>query len=195
MTIQDYLNSAPETPAKTGSVGTESDWLHLCDMTLRRQHLQMVEKRILGGRHEQDSVTIPVQPGRYTVECRVMCYEGDRRISRMRVWPHATNVTLGDAAGDISVELGGVAITDIDILAPSVDEHMDEHEDWIDDALFNESATAPVGVLHWEHADTEIPFADGGFGDGAYTVSRLMSGEQAVGLEVEFIAPGTEYPF
>jgi hypothetical protein len=195
MTIQDFLSSAPMTPAKTGSPGTESDWLHLCDMTVRGQHLQMVEKRILGGRHERDSVTIPVQPGRYTVEGRVMCYEGDRRISRMRVRPQATSVTLGDAAGDISVDLGGVAVADIDILAPSVDEHMDEYEDWIDDALFDESATAPVGVLRWEHADTEIPFADGGFGDGTYTVSRLMSGEQAVGLEVEFIAPGTEYPF
>ena len=56
-------------------------------------------------------------------------------------------------------------------------------------------ALQTVGVLRWKRIKTEIPFAKGGFGDGMYKVYRLMSGKQAVGLEVEFITPGTKYPF
>ncbi len=195
MNVQEFLKSAKYTGAEKGSAGKESEWLHFCDFRLRGEHLQMVEQRILGSAHDQNSVSIPAQPGRYVVECRVMSYGGDRRISRMRVRPQNTSVTLGTSAGAIGVDIGGIAITDVDILASSVEEHEGEYEEWIEDALFGKSATKTVGVLRWKPAKTEIPYVGGGFGDGTYKVFRVMAGKQVVGLEVEFIAPGTKFPF
>ena len=195
MNVQEFLKSAKYTGAKKGSAGEESEWLHFCDFKLRGEHLQMVETRILGTAHDSNSVSIPAEPGRYVVECRVMSYGDDRRISRMRVRPQDTVVSLGTSAGAIGVDLGGIAIADVDILASFVEEHEDEYEEWIEDALFGKSATKTVGVLRWKRAKTEIPYVGGGFGDGMYKVFPLIAGKQAVGLEVEFIAPGTKYPF
>jgi hypothetical protein len=189
-----YFNSTTNAGPKKGSAGTESEWQSLCDFELRGQRLQMVEKRIIGGRHDEDSVTIAAAPGSYRVEYRLMSYGVDRRISRMRVLPKGVSATLGEAAGCISVDLGGIAIADIDVLAPSVEEHADEYENWIKDLLFSDDGES-VGVARWKAGDTALPYADGGFGDGAYTVYQLMSDGRAAGLEVEFIPAGTPYPF
>jgi hypothetical protein len=42
---------------------------------------------------------------------------------------------------------------------------------------------------------TEIPYLSCGFGDGIYSVHKLMFLSSVAGLEVEFIAPNTKYPF
>jgi hypothetical protein len=87
----------------------------------------------------------------------------------------------------------GVAIADIDVLEPSVEEHDDdEYEDWLDDVLFGDD-DSPIGVIRWKQVKTEIPYADGGFGDGTYTVYQLMCDKKAVGLEVEFISADAKY--
>jgi hypothetical protein len=195
MNVQQFLKSAKPTRARKGAAGEQSDWLHLCDFKLRGKHLQMVETRIVGTAHDQNSVSIAAQPGTYVVECRVISYGGDKRISRMRVRPQDTAVTLGTSAGAIGVDLGGMAITDVDVLASSVEEHEDHYQAWIEKILYGAATPKAVGVLRWKRGRTEIPYADGGFGDGTYKVFRLVSGKQNVGLEVEFIAPGTKYPF
>lgn len=195
MNVQEFLKSAKFTQPAKGSPGKESEWMHLCDFNLRGEHLQMVEHRILGTAHDQNSVSIPAQQGSYVVECRVMSYGGDRRVSRMRVRPPARSVALGPQAGAIGLDIGGIAITDVDIVASFVEEHEEEYVSWMEEAMFAKAATKMVGVLHWKRAKTEIPYAGGGFGDGIYKVFRLMSGKKAVGLEVEFIPSGTAYPF
>lgn len=195
MNVQDFLRSAKYSRAEKGSIGKESDWLPFCNMDVRGGHLQMVEKRILGSTYDENSVSIPVEPGPFVVDCRVLSYGGDRRISRMRVRPKSAEVTLGPSAGAIRVDAGGIAITDVDVFAPSVEDHEDKYKKWIEDVLFGKLATTTIGVLHWKPAKTDIPYTSGGFGDGTYKIFQLMLRKHAVGLEVEFIARGTKYPF
>jgi hypothetical protein len=195
MNVQEFLKSAKNTRPRKGSAGKESRWLHCCDFNLRGEHLQMVETRILGAAHDQNCVSIPAPPGSYVVECRLMAYGNERRISRMRVRPHGATPALGASAGAITVDLGGIAVTDVDILASFVEEHQEEYVEWMEGVVSRKLARETVGVLRWKRVKTEVPFAQGGFGDGMYQVFRLMSAKQAVGLEVEFIAPGTKYPF
>jgi hypothetical protein len=195
MKLQEFLKSAKNGRPTKGSAGKESKWLHCCNYNLRGEHLQMVETRLLGSAYDQNSVSIPARPGSYVVECRVMSYGNERRISRTRVRPQGSTPALGPAAGAIGVDFGGVAITDVDILASFVEEHEDEYVEWMESVFTAKSATQTAGVLRWKRVKTEVPFVQGGFGDGIYKVYRLLSGKQPVGLEVEFIAPGTKYPF
>ena len=194
MNIINFLRKALGAAAKTGASGNESSWFHLCKFTLRGRQLQMVELRIVGGKHEEDSVAIPAAPGAYSVECRTMSYGSDRRISRMRVYPTGASTTVGRELGTVDVDWGGIAITDVDVLAPSVNDHMDEYSRWFDQDVFGKH-DEPAGVLRWIPAGTDIPYADGGFGDGTYPVYELVNNEMAIGLEVVFISPDEKYPF
>jgi hypothetical protein len=80
------------------------------------------------------------------------------------------------------------------VLVPSIDAHLDEYDRWFTRTVFD-NHEEPVGVVRWEHASTSIPYADGGFGDGTYSVYELRANGRSVGLEVEFIAHGEKYPF
>ncbi len=44
-------------------------------------------------------------------------------------------------------------------------------------------------------AGTKVVYTPSGFGDGTFTVFELRAAGELVGLEVEFIAPETPYPF
>lgn len=190
MSLNELLAEA--TTAASGAVGTEGAWQSLAEFTLLGNTLQMVERRILGTIGE-DAVAVPAKPGRYAAECRVIKYDTDLRVSRMRVRPVGIDVTLGDAAGKISVDMGGIAIVDIDTFAPSTDENEDEYQEWLETALFETEDI--VGVMRWGPTEPDIPFASGGFGGGRYPIYHLMHAGQVAGLEVEFIAANTPYPF
>ncbi len=56
MKFKDWFRAASELLVKPR-------WIHICNFVLRGAHLQMVELRIVGGRHEEDSVTIEAAPG------------------------------------------------------------------------------------------------------------------------------------
>jgi len=194
MNFKDWFRSALTKFAKLQSPDCKDGWLHICNFILRGTHLQMVELRIVGGRHEEDSIIIPATPGTYTVEYQTISYGQDCRISRMRVFPDGLTIVLGGPLGTIDVDWGGIAVTDIDILAPSVEEHLEEYGHWFNNDVF-ENHSEPVGMFRWKQADTNIPYADGGFGDGTYTVYQLLRDGKVVGLEVEFISPGEKSPF
>lgn len=192
MTLQQQLANSKDAVGKTGMIGTQSDWQLLSQFTLRGNHLQMVEKRIIGDTGPE-TVIISASPGMYLVECRIMTFDSDKRISRMRIRRDNTDPKLGETLGEISVDLGGIAIADIDVLAPSIQENEEDYREWIETSLYDSSDF--VGVLHWSLSKTHVPFADGGFGDGVYRVYKLLDNGETVGMEVEFIPEKTPYPF
>ena len=53
--------------------------------------------------------------------------------------------------------------------------------------------TTRAGLYTCEPAKTVVPFVDSGFGDGTYPVYYLTHDGRPVGLEAEFLAPGTPY--
>jgi hypothetical protein len=116
MNLNEILSSSMPAVGVHGQPGVESDWHELAPFTLRGRHLQMVEKRIIGA-SGRDTIVVEAQPGEHVVECKVVTYGGvDARICRMRVRPVGATPALGGVLGTISVDLGGIAVADIDVL-------------------------------------------------------------------------------
>jgi hypothetical protein len=40
----------------------------------------------------------------------------------------------------------------------------------------------------------EFPFIQGGFGEDYHPVYSLVNGDRTIGVEIEYIRPGTPYP-
>lgn len=193
--IQAFLagKAGAKKPAKKGEF---SGWLPFHTLALKGNALQFVEVRVLGlrGAKEYECIEIPAAPGSFAVECRGARYGADVRVAGMRAYPVGAAVVRGKHLKDLPVDLGGIAVVDIAAVHGSMQEDSDAHEEWLEDILYGDSDAA-AQIARWKPTKTEIPFVDGGFGDGSYATYELRQGKQVVGLEVEFIAEGAEYPF
>jgi hypothetical protein len=188
--LSDLLTSTLTGPeAETGTSGVESDWLFHSEFKLHGERLQMLDVFMAG--NDDEGVILDASPGVYVVEARVITYGIDRRISHVRVYPKGQVVTVGARAGEVGVDLAAVAICDVDRLAGWASDHQDEWQRWGDKLWFHR--TTHAGIYTCEPAKTVVPFVDSGFGDGTYPVYYLMRDGRPVGLEAEFIPPGTPY--
>jgi hypothetical protein len=141
--------------------------------------------------NDDEGVILETSAGVYVVEARVIRYGIDQRISRVRVYPKGQVVAQGKLAGEVGVDLAAVAICDVDRLAGWARSHQDEWQRWGNKLWFGRATRA--GVYTCEPARTVVPFVDSGFGDGTYPVYYLMHDGRPVGLEAEFLSPGTPY--
>lgn len=180
------LGSLPTgAPPDRGAADPESDWLFHCDLPIQGRRLQILDVVMAG--NDGEGVTLDVAPGPYVVEARVMTYATDHRISRVRVHPKGAVGTVGDVAGMVGVDLGAVAICDVDRLAPWAKDHEDAWQEWGQDLWYGR--TEPAGLYTCTAASTVVPFLDSGLGDGTYPVYSLMENGRAIGLEAVFLAP------
>lgn len=180
-----WLASPPgEADGDRRSAYSESDWLSHCDFPVQGRRLQLLDVVMAG--NDGEGVIIDVPPGVYAVEARVMTHETDHRISRVRVHPKGTVGTVGSLAGRVGVDLGAVAICDVDRLAPWARDHEDAWQVWGQDLWYGR--TEPAGLYTCTAASTVVPFLDSGRGDGTYPVYSLMENGRAIGLEAVFLA-------
>jgi hypothetical protein len=183
--LSDLLTSNLSGPeAERGTPGIESDWLLHCEFELQGTRLQILDVFMAG--NDDEGVILGAFPGVYVVEAKVITYGVDRRISRVRVRPIRQLVTQGQLAGTVGVDLGAVAICDVDRLAAWASGHNDEWQRWGEKLWFGRITRA--GLYTCEAAKTIVPFIDSGFGDGTYPLYYLMHGNLPVGLEAEFIS-------
>ena len=174
---------------ESGTPGVVSDWLFLCAFQLHGTRLQMLDVLMAG--NDNEGVILDASPGVYFVDARVITYGIDRRISHVRVHPKGQVGTLGERAGEIGIDLAGLAICDVDRLAGWAANDQDEWQRWGQPLWFGR--TSQAGVYSCEPAKTVVPFVESGFGDGTYPVYYLMHDGRRVGLEAEFISPDTPY--
>lgn len=195
-TIHDFLKARGTPVDKAGKTGVFSDWLPFHSLKLAGDTLQFVEVRVLGlrGEGEYECVEIKVPPGIYTVECRGARFGTDTRIAGMRAYPAGTNPQRGEQLKEIPVDLGGIAVVDIATIYPSMQEDTERYEEWIEELLYDSDVESMASIVTWQPTKTEIPYVDGGFGDGSYPVFQLVAAGKVVGLEVEFISEADEYP-
>ncbi len=198
-TLQSFLKAHTNREARPakGQAGEHSDWLPFYDLKLKGGALQFVEMRVLGLRGERhvECVEVPVAPGAFEVQCRAARFAGDVRISAMRAFPQGVATHRGRKLKKIPVDLGGIAVVDIEAIHPSMQEDEDRYQEWIEDLLYETESDLPVSVAKWEPTKTDIPCVDGGFGDGSYPVLELVSGGKVVGLEAVFIEEDATFPF
>jgi hypothetical protein len=168
-----------------GSPAVESDWIAHGQIEVKGTRLQMLDVYMAG--NDDEGVILRVVPGRFLIAVRVMTYSDDRRVSRLRVRPPNATCIIGAKAGAVGVDLGAVAVCDVDLVAVWASANEDQWQDWGQQLWFNR--TAPVGIFDCPAAATELLVVDSGFGDGTYPVYHLMSDGRPVGLEIEFIRP------
>lgn len=114
-------------------------------------------------------------------------YGSDSCIAAMRAIPPGLDVEMGNKIGTIPVDFGGVAVVDIDVIAPIAEADEDEWIEWLEDIHFSDDAGNPLRIFQLEETGTKIPCVAGGFGDGTYDVFELLSNGSVLGMEVEFI--------
>lgn len=178
--------------------GTFSEWTHFCTLEIKGGALQFTEARVIGlrGNNEYECYEIPVENGPFTIECRVVSFGTDNRISDIRAYPkHLNPASLEKRLLDkeIPVDFGGVAVVDIGTVHQSMEEDTERYEEWYDEALYG-SSEGQFTIHTWPDTKTEIPCVDSGFGDGSYPLSELLLNGTPVGLEVTFIQEDEEYP-
>jgi hypothetical protein len=140
-------------------------------------------------------VEIRTLPGSYVVECKGVRYGQDRRVAGMRVFAVGSKAKRGKKIGEIPVDFGGVSVLDIDTVEDSINEDEERYEEWLDEILYDSDDYSSIKIHEWVPTGTKIPVVQGGFGDGVYNVYELMEEGNIVGLEIEFIRDGEEYPF
>lgn len=172
------------SPDEDASEQGESGWLPHSEFELRGGRLQILDIQMTG--NDGEGVILDAQPGIYMIEVRVLTDGIDRRVSRARVYPRGAPLSLGIVAGVVGVDLGAVAICDVDRLAPWVGNHEPEWQRWGHPLWFGRTMRA--GVYPCDPAQTVVAFVESGYGDGTYPVYFLRSRGRVVGLEAEFIS-------
>jgi len=196
-TIQTFIDKTPKIPEVT-QYGEFSDWLPWCVLNLKGHALQFVALRVLGLREKnsEECHEIAARPGQYQIQCKGVRFGGSVRIAGMRAIPIGINEACrGEKLGIIGIDIGGIAVLDIDMVETSFGEDEDKYMAWLEDLLYKKSE-APVEIYNWNDTNTEIPHVETGFGDGGYEVYELLSNtSEVIGLEIVFIEQEEEYPF
>jgi hypothetical protein len=195
-TIRQFLDAGGSKESKPRQKGKFSDWLPFHPLNLKGNALQFVEVRVLGlrGHKEHECVEIPASPGVYAIECRGVQFGSDTRIAGLRAYPAGLDPKRGKKLKEIPVDLGGIAVVDIVAVHASMQQDAGRYEAWLEQLLYDSDEESLASIAKWNPTKTEIPYVDGGFGDGSYPVFQLMASGKVIGLEVEFIKRSDKYP-
>ncbi len=187
--IKEFLSTKVDRGPIDDGKGEFSDWLHFTDFKLTGKALQFVESRVLGirGENEYECVEIPANTADFLIQCKGVRYGDDTRIAAMRTIPPGIEIKRGNKIGTIPIDFGGVAVVDIDVIAPQSQKDEDDWIEWLEDIHFSDEADGPLRIFYQKETGSKIPCVDAGFGDGTYDVFELLSNGAVVGLEVEFI--------
>ena len=180
---------------KTGSKGEESDWLEFCDIGLRSGKMRIVDPTwtspVDGG------VVVELQAGNYLIEGKVAKYGRDKRVSRIRMVLPGVVSKLGATLDEAGVDSGTIAMFDAEEIGTLCEADEDRGADRVLSAWSEadtEQGDCGVAILDAE-TGLKMPYASAGFGDGGYPIYELLSDSGRIGVEIEFIRPGTPYPF
>ena len=179
-TIHEFLKGGGSKEPKSGQKGRFSDWLPFHTLILKGDALHFVEVRVLGlrGSAEYECVEIPVTPGPFLIECRGAAFGGDIRIAAMRAYAAGTTPKRGEKLKDIPFDLGGIAVVDIAAVYDSMREDERRYEKWLEALVYKTANESLAAIAEWKPTKTEIPYVDGGFGDGGYRCSSSRPPER-----------------
>jgi hypothetical protein len=173
--------------------GRESEWTEIAQLDLTSGKLIVGDVQFVP--NLDDSLLVDLPSGTYSVQRKLVTYGQDTRVAALRV-------ILLDATGDREGQIGStwtdtatMGVSDYSAATGALSAlGQDEFHDRVLSAV-HQATGEPVGVVTWVRDHAEMPFAASGFGDGLYPVYELVTDGDRVGVEVEFIAQGTPYPF
>lgn len=145
-----------------------------------------------------DGTLVELPVGTYEVQRKLVVYGDDARNMGLRVILPDQAGSRGDRIGETWTDTGETAASDYE-RARSALRALGERVfyDRYAKVLEQESRRAPArssGLVDYEDKPLLL-FVSSGFGDGQFPIYELVAQDQRVGIEVQFIAPGTPYPF
>ncbi len=179
----------------SGPESEESVWLELGNFELRSGRLRIVDPTWSDPIHE--GLSLMLKPGAYLIEAKVMKFGQARRISRVRLFLKGSSPIVGDPVGEANADVAHIAFFDSEAVERFLHDNSERAEDIIPDAYWladDQQGECGVALLD-ATADLKMPYVWTGFGDGGYPAYELRSGSDMVGVEIEFIKPGTPYPW
>jgi len=178
----------------SGPGSEESVWLELGTLDLRSGHLRIVDPTWSDPANE--GLLLELGPGTYLIEAKVMKFGQDRRISRVRLFLKNETPIVGESIGEASADVAHIAFFDSEEVKRLLDDSPDRAADMIAKAYWQADDTqGDCGIaLLDDDTDLKMPYVWTGFGDGSFPAYELKSGSARVGVEIEFIKPGTPYP-
>jgi hypothetical protein len=185
MHISDAMKNDSGAYPGNGVVGRELPaWFDVAQLQVESGALDVADRNLI------NSVRVAMPNGNYIVEGRLIDFGGSLCLSRLRARAEGCAVRLGESCGKVSVDLGGVAVADIQGVTRGL--NSEEQEEWEQRAGGLWDVFCDGCSMNFESRVVQFVVAKSGFGDGWYPVFALKSGNDVVGLEVEFIKDGHE---
>jgi hypothetical protein len=194
MDLGEYLAGNWDGEAAEGTIGKETRWLDFTHLDLKSDFLLVVDAAYVPS--TSDGVLVELTPGVYTLKAKVMDYETDKRISRLRIVQQEQShveFSLQASVEMIRTEMACLGVCDYEVFSQEMERDPHAAEDRICE-MYEQGQTHGVVQLD-ETRSIVMPFVSSGFGDGEYPVYTLIQDESLVGVEVEFIPVGEPYPF
>jgi hypothetical protein len=187
MHIEEYL--AQPISDKSHTTGIESPWLDIETINLLSGQFSIGDTTYFPG----GQIFCDCPPGTYEVQTKMMDYGNDHRFGRLRAILRDQPSTM-ELLGDISVDFANVGICDYPLFLAATQPLAQDEELFF--SLYANKLNAAYGRIVLP-ADPRVAmiFVTSGWGDGGYSVYRLVAEQQTIGVEVEFIAPDEEYLF
>ncbi len=192
MKLRDYFSKKAsaknEPPAPPGQ---QTDWLDFCEFVLKGNKVLCVDAQFAPS--AEDGLLVDLSPGKYLLQAKCVDYGGDKRVARLRLLPKKIVASLGAQLGETWTDTAKTGVCDYDVFSKAWGTDDDASYEKISPAFETEK---PFGKATLDKASSAIlPFLDSGFGDGTFPVFELVADGKRVGLEIQFIAEGTPYPF
>ena len=181
MAIAEFFRKLFPNPSEKQSPGEPGVWVTI-------QNLAVSDGSIWAGdpfvAAREEGYMVEVANGDYTVEVKWSDSPLGRKIGRVRVKPASLqDVELGSQVGEVSVDQAVVGICDMNALDKAVAGQDDEFQEHIEKFRLRS-----FGQINFPMAgDIQIVYVESGIGDGAYPAFNVLSDDQIVGLEVEFL--------
>lgn len=172
----------------------ETDWISFTELEVNSGKLLFLDP--LHVNKPEEGLIVKLPRGVYSLLIREMQYTDRKRVSRLRVVLPDKDPEVGKLLGTTWTDIAMTGVCDCEAFAGLVDT-VDIEELWdIRQPVFDIVDIDNFGTVTLEkNLEVKMPVVAAGFGDGEYPVHELLSRSARIGAEVEFIKPGTQYPF
>ncbi|MGN6367337.1 MAG: hypothetical protein ACTHN5_03660 [Phycisphaerae bacterium] len=167
---------------------TESDWQPIGTLVITSGKVALLDPGTF------DATDFQLPRGEYAIQIKTVKYSEEQhlRVSRLRA-AAAPETTPGKPLGTVGTDVATLAVVDANALHPDFSEEWKSHSADIENTW--QSAELHAATQWGDTDDATVFFTTTGFGDGTFTIQELLSNDKRAGFEVEFIKPGTPYPF
>lgn len=196
MKISEFFRTQEGAKVPQDATPVESEWFHVGDHELETDSMAVsVAKEAPIEESGDDGGIVELESGTYGFYLQGVAYGPDKRVARARVLREGAEVDGREEIGEAWTDLAEVGFYEPDLMREAMDNDEDEYEDWMES--FYDMGDFDLHDVRPHPSDERIKVFvfRSGWGDGTFPVYALKEGNKVVGMEVEFIKSGEEYPF